>query len=71
MYPWKRKDRRKQASSMCQPSAFKWHEQRKKQRQQRGSNGRRMLKALSARQAAGSKHTWSSFYNLCLVTLIK
>jgi len=31
---------------MCKQSAFEWQEQRKKQRQQRGSKCRRLLKAL-------------------------
>jgi len=71
LYPCKIKERRKQASSMFQPSAFEWQVQRKNQRQQRGSNGRRMLTALPAGQAAGSKITWNLFYNRYGVTLFK
>jgi len=46
---------------MCEPSAFEWQGQKKKRRQQRGSNGRKLLnfKILPAGQAAGSKHTWN------------
>jgi len=47
-YPCKRKERRKQAGSMCELSAFEWQEQREKHRQRRGSNGRRMGKVLPA-----------------------
>jgi len=58
---------------MYKPSAFEWQEQSKKQRQQRGSNSRRMLKVLPAGQAAGSKQKEIVYNHLGItgVTLFK